>query len=71
MQQRRLGDGRVAVAWQAPACRPAGRRRPARFWFWIALVTSDRRQREAVELSVSSQMRIAYCEPNTLTLPTP
>jgi len=38
---------------------------------WIALGDIDRRQREAVELVVSSQMRIAYASRTRLTLPTP
>ena len=41
------------------------------FWFWIAVVTSTGVKAKLLSLSVSSQMRIAYCVPNTLKLPTP
>ena len=37
------------------------------FWFWIAMVTSTGVNAKLLSLSVSSQMRIAYCvPPNTM-----
>ncbi len=41
------------------------------FWFWIALLTSTGVRAKLLSLSVSSQIRIAYCVPNTLKFPTP
>ena len=41
------------------------------FWAWIAEVTSPVVSPKRLSLSGSSQIRIAYCEPNTVTSPTP
>ncbi len=41
------------------------------FWLVIAVVTSTGVNAKLFSLSVSSQMRIAYCVPKTLKLPTP
>ena len=47
---------------------------PAATWVfcaWIAAITSLGISLKLRQLGGSSQMRIAYCEPNTLTSPTP
>ncbi len=41
------------------------------FWFWIAVTTSAGLSWKLCSLPGSSQIRIAYFEPNTLTSPTP